>query len=200
MDEIMLNYLGNYQSKDPCLYPAKCGENLEIRLKSLNTDFKSVEITDYIKNKKMYEIKNENVFKCYDFIEKHNHDTLCLCGMKIQNVWILENRENKVKIQIGSECVKKFDEQFKTDIFKICKKIEKEIKKYNESETKEIISEEIINYEAVSKDETPKIKTKNCVLCGAMIMPSYTMVKCRKCWVDTDPFLSSIFRKQESTT
>lgn len=53
----------------------------------------------------------------------------------------------------------------------------------------------------MDEEKSNKKKTKNCVLCGAMIMPSYTMVKCRKCWVDTDPFLSSIFRKkQESST
>lgn len=143
--------------------------------------------------------------------EHQSTEELCLCGMKICNVFFIVNKHTKVKAQLGSECIKRInpklmeqyekeqkekkkrqkeDEKTSKDIqtklskskIKLDKMFDKRIKLYNEDER------ERKRIEKERKELEEKLKKfRGCNECHELIIPitepTYKTM-CKMCYIN----------------
>ena len=122
--EIMINEDGYYQAVEEVKDGRACSKNLTRRLDYLACN--NLKITKIINNTKnsIYKVKNDEVYKIHNELYS-NKSTLCICGQKINYIFIVEQANTGIKIQIGGKCIERFNKDLGLEAGRLLHKIRK---------------------------------------------------------------------------
>ncbi len=193
--------------------PKKCSKNLNRRIKELKID-DLTEIICYSNKKETYVKDAFGHFKKIDFFPDQN--TLCLCGHKIEDVFIVKGIEHKA--MIGSACIKKFCPKLYSECLKIMRNTKKiycqicnktsvldhfKTKIHNnrfselydlnyKNKYMKIYEKERIKNK-VNENLLLKINNIKCLDCSKIIPRSDIIVRCLDCWKIMKGFKKNLY-------
>lgn len=128
-DEIIINIFGFYQSKRAELDARICHKNLTRRLDYLTPNsLEIIQFTDFSTGI-TYEVKDNDIFRKYKVVQDgplgDQDTTLCLCGQPIKYIFVLQNKDKTIKLQIGSKCILRFNKDLGKEAARLIAKTKK---------------------------------------------------------------------------
>ena len=125
--EIMKNGEGYYQAVEEVKDGRVCNKNLKRRLDYLLGREGKLKITKVIDNIKeqVYEVIDNELYKIHNELYS-NKSTLCICGQKINHIFIVEQLGSEViRIQIGGKCIERFNKDLGQEAARLVHKMKK---------------------------------------------------------------------------